>query len=59
MLPSPLDFPPLGTEANTRLANLLNGKDCIYTFPGPCNLAKNKPSPPKIEFLIPPTNSIS
>ena len=42
ILPSPLSLPPLGTAANTRPANLLKGRDWIYTVPGPLRVAKKQ-----------------
>ena len=42
-----------------RSARRLNGKDCSQMRPGPRNVAKNKPSPPKSADLILPTNWMS
>ena len=37
------------------LARRLSGSDCSQTRPGPCSVAKNRPSPPKSAVFTPLT----
>lgn len=48
-------FPPiLGAAPMMRSASRLKGRLCNHTFPGPRNVARKRPSPPKTALRTPP-----